>query len=387
LTLDGSKLYVADTENHAIRQIDLEAQSVITVAGTGEQGFNRTDSGLGPDMALNSPWDVVAHEGKVYIAMAGPHQLWAYDTESGAVGPYAGSGREDLVDGRLMESAMNQPSGIDTDGLVLYFADPEASAVRTADLNPDGEVRTIVGMGLFEFGDVDGTGDEVRLQHALGVTVADDGFLYVADTYNNKIKRIDPMTRESVTFVGTGDEGLADGESAQFYEPGGIDYANGKLYVADTNNHVIRVVDVESQSVSTVEFPNADRLLAPAPDAALEPSFVEGEGDIVVTLPPETVQAGEGTLVIDVTMPEGYKLNDLAPLPDLPLEIPVTFVAGQTELTLDLAVYWCEGVNQSLCFVDRAKMVVPLSVVPEYDNHSIRFIRELVPPVIEDTLG
>ncbi len=410
LTLDGSKLYVADTENHAIRQIDLEAQSVITVAGTGEQGFNRTDSGLGPDMALSSPWDVVAHDGKVYIAMAGPHQLWVYDTESGEVGPYAGSGREDLIDGSLMESAMNQPSGIDTDGLVLYFADPEASAIRTADLNPDGEVHTIVGMGLFEFGDVDGTGDEVRLQHALGVTVADDGYLYVADTYNNKIKRIDPMTRESVTYAGTGDEGLADGENAQFYEPGGIDYANGKLYIADTNNHAIRVVDMESQTVSTVEFTNADRLLAPAPDAALEPSFVEGEGDVVVSLPPETVQAGDGTLVIDVTMPEGYKLNNLAPftaiwpddahvqipaesreirivLPDLPLEIPVTFVEGQTELALDLAVYWCEGVNQTLCFVDRAKLVMPLSVVPAYDNHTARFTRELVPPVILDTLG
>ncbi|RPJ00319.1 MAG: hypothetical protein EHM39_05045, partial [Chloroflexi bacterium] len=248
------------------------------------------------------------------------------------------------------------------------------------------------------------------LQHALGVTVADDGYLYVADTYNNKIKRIDPMTRESVTYVGSGDEGLADGENAQFYEPGGIDYANGKLYIADTNNHAIRVVDMESQTVSTVEFPNADRLLAPAPGASLEPTIVEGEGDVVVTLPPETVQAGEGKLVIDVTMPEGYKLNDLAPftaiwpeneavqipeesreirivLPDLPLEIPVTFVEGQTELQLELAVYWCEGVNQTLCFVDRAKLVMPLSVVPEFDNHVATFTRDLVPPVVQDTLG
>jgi DNA-binding beta-propeller fold protein YncE len=409
LTLIGNTLYVADTENHAIRQINLDSQTVITVAGTGKQTFNYSDSGPGPDMDLNSPWDLTAHDGMIYIAMAGQHQLWVYDTASGEIGPYAGSGREALTDGKLLAAGMNQPSGIDTDGTVLYFADPEASAIRTADLTPDGEVKTIVGVGLFDFGDVDGTGDKVRLQHALGVTVADDGYLYVADTYNNKIKRIDPTTRESVTFLGTGEAGFADGSAPLFYEPGGIDYAGGKLYIADTNNNAIRVADVATGVVTTVEFPNAEVLMADAALPGLDSPFGPAENP-TVRLAPQTVAAGEGTILIAANMPEGYKLNDLAPFtaiwpddpvaqipadwrdirivyPDLPLEVPVTFAPGQTELKLDLTVYWCEAVNQTLCFVDRSELILPLTVLPTGDTHNVTFERDLVPPTIEDTLG
>jgi thiol-disulfide isomerase/thioredoxin len=416
LTLDGNVLYVADTENHAIRAVDLDARTVTTVAGTGTQGLNRDQSGPGPETELSSPWDVVAYDGKVYIAMAGPHQLWVYDIANGIVGPYAGTGQEALTDGKLRESAMNQPSGIDTDGTVLYFADPEASAIRTADLDPNGEVKTIVGTGLFDFGDEDGVGDKVKLQHALGVTVADDGYLYVADTYNNKIKRIDPTTRESVTFLGTGEEGFADGDAPLFYEPGGIDYADGKLYIADTNNHAIRVADVATKTVTTVEFPNVDRLLVPSESgdtaagaSGLEQTFGSGLGSEVIAVPPQTVAAGAGTIQINVTMPEGYKLNTLAPFtaiwpddpvvqipeesrdlrivaPDLPLEVPVTFVEGQTELTADLTIYWCEAVNESLCFVDRVQFSVPVSVSADSDTHVVVLERDLIPPTVGDTL-
>jgi thiol-disulfide isomerase/thioredoxin len=406
LTLDGNKLYVADTENHALRVVDLDSRTVSTAAGTGQQGYNYDTGGPGPETDLNSPWDVVAVDGKVYIAMAGQHQLWVYDIASGEVAPYAGSGQEGLDDGKLKAATMSQPSGIDSDGSILYFADPESSAIRTADLNPDGSVKTVVGTGLFDFGDVDGTGDEVRLQHALGVTVADDGYLYVADTYNSKIKRIDPATRESVTYLGTGDEGLVDGSDPQFFEPGGIDYANGKLYIADTNNNVIRVVDMASKTVSTVEFPNVDRLMQPTTPETASSSTAQG----IVPLAPQMVNPGEGKIIINVTMPDGYKLNDAAPFtaiwpddpiaqipadsreirivhPELPLEVPVTFAAGQTELTLNLTVYWCESVNESLCFVDRSELVMPLSVVPGEDLHTITFDRALVPPVVQDTLG
>lgn len=405
LTLDGNMLYVADTENHTIRAVDLDNQTVTTVAGTGEQGFNYDQSGPGTEIDLSSPWDLVAHEGKVYIAMAGPHQLWAYDIASGEVGPYAGSGREALTDGKLREAGMNQPSGIDTDGEVLYFADPEASAIRTADLNPDGEVKTIVGTGLFDFGDVDGIGDEVRLQHPLGVTVADDGYLYIADTYNNKIKRVDPETRESTSYVGTGEEGFADGDTPLFYEPGGIDYADGKLYIADTNNHAIRVVDMASHTVSTVEFPNVELLNSAQ---AITPSSGLGAfGSEVITLPPQTVGAGDGTIVVNVTMPEGYKFNGLAPftaiwpenavaqipadsrdirivLPEMPLEVPVTFSEGQTDLSVDLTVYWCEAINETLCFVDRAQLVIPLTVTADNETKGITMEYALVPPAVEE---
>ncbi|MEB2287150.1 MAG: redoxin domain-containing protein [Anaerolineae bacterium] len=412
LALDGDTLYVADTENHALRAVNLAVRTVTTVAGTGAQGFERDASGPGTEIALSSPWDVTVHAGKVYIAMAGPHQLWVYDSASGDVGPYAGTGREALLDGPLRQAAMNQPSGIDTDGTVLYFADPEASAIRTADLDPAGEVRTIVGTGLFDFGDMDGVGDAVRLQHALGVTVAEDGLLYVADTYNNKIKRLDPATRESVTFLGTGAPGFADGSAPLFYEPGGLDYADGKLYIADTNNHAIRVANLATGVVSTVTFPNVERLSG-AGAVSIAPGGLSGgafAAEDALLLAPQTVATGPGTLRISVTMPDGYKLNGQAPftaifpddpvaqvpaesrdtriiLPELPLEVPVTFAPGQTDLALDLTVYWCEAINETLCFVDRATLIVPLTVLPAGDAHQATFERELVPPVVPNTLG
>src|SRR5205823_4687190 len=108
--------------------------------------------------------------------------------------------------------------------------------------------KTIVGQGLFKFGDVDGVGDQVRLQHALGV-VYHDGKLFVADTYNSKIKVIDPQRRTCTTFVGRPGGWMTD---APFNEPGGISYASGRLYVADTNGHRIRVVDVKTKEIKTL---------------------------------------------------------------------------------------------------------------------------------------
>ena len=196
LAIDGDTLYLADTNNHAIRQINLTEGSVETLVGTGEQARNYPPiGGTAPDVALSSPWDVVLNDGILYIAMAGPHQLWRIDLATGETVAYAGNARENIIDGSLDEAQLAQPSGIATDGNILYFVDAETSSVRTASLKPDGEVTTIVGTGLFDFGDVDGVGDDVLLQHVLGVTVGADGILYIADTYNNKIKTIDPVTR------------------------------------------------------------------------------------------------------------------------------------------------------------------------------------------------
>jgi hypothetical protein len=160
---------------------------------------------------------------------------------------------------------------------------------------------------------------------------------------------------------------------------------------------------------STVEPPTAEPLASPSENAVPTTAFSSAV-DGIVALAPQTVNAGEGTILIDVTMPDGYKLNDVAPFtaiwpddpvaqipaesrtirvvePDLPLKVPVTFAPGQTELMLNLTVYWCEGVNRNLCFVDRSKLVMPLSVVPGNENHSVTFKRKLVPPVVQDTLG
>lgn len=251
LALDGEMLYVADSENHAIRAVDLRQRRVTTLAGTGEQARGFDVIGPGPRTPLSSPWDVVVSGGHLYIAMAGTHQLWRLDLASGEVRPYAGSGREDIADDQLAGSALAQPMGLATDGRRLYFADSESSAIRWAALPPGDRVETIVGTGLFDSGDKDGVGDAVRLQHAQGIVWAADG-LYVADTYNNKIKRVNPATRQSTTLLGDGTAGYRDGDVPLFDEPGGVSVSGDKLYVADTNNHAIRVADLATGRVATL---------------------------------------------------------------------------------------------------------------------------------------
>ena len=157
---------------------------------------------------------------------------------------------------RPLENAeLAQPSGIVNDGEKLYFTDSETSAIRSADIKRTGHVTSIVGTDLFTFGDVDGTGENVRLQHPIGIDLH-DGDLFIADTYNHKIKKIYPNTRGAAAFLGTGEAGHKDGPSSQvqFHEPGGLSIADGKLYIADTNNNAIRVADLDTLAVTTLEL-------------------------------------------------------------------------------------------------------------------------------------
>src|SRR4030095_7547052 len=252
MDLDGDLLYAADTENHLIRKIDLKARTVATIAGTGRQSTEYFKEGPALTIGLNSPWDLQLVGRTLYIAMAGPHQIWKLDLDKDYVSTFAGSGREARLDGQLLQAGFAQPSGITTDGKSLFIADSESNIIRAIDLKT-GRVNTLVGGDLFEFGDVDANGDDVRLQHPLGVYSLGDKVL-IADTYNHKIKELDPQHQQVKTLFGTGKPGQVDGPSPSFYEPGGLSVANGKLYVADTNNHAIRVVDLKARETKTLRI-------------------------------------------------------------------------------------------------------------------------------------
>jgi YVTN family beta-propeller protein len=172
--------------------------------------------------------------------MAGTHQLWRMDLASREVRPFVGSGRENIDDGPNPRATLAQPSGLTTDGKRLFFADSESSAVRVSDFDPNGYTQTLIGEGLFEFGDRDGKALQARLQHCLGVAYH-NGKVYIADTYNNKIKTLDLATNEVTTSVGSGDP-------SELYEPGGLSVwegqAGSRLYIADTNNHSLQYADI-----------------------------------------------------------------------------------------------------------------------------------------------
>lgn len=271
MSLVADTLYIADSENHTLRALDTGKRTVRTIAGTGQIGRFGAAGGAALSTPLNSPWDLAWTGNRLYIAMAGYHQLWVYDP-AGTVAPFAGTGREELADGRLWSpsvlkarvlddlrgyASLAQPTGIVADGERLYFTCSEAQAVRSVSTGGENNVSTFVGTGLFDFGDKDGRGDAVRLQHPFGLAFH-EGRLLVADTYNSKIKRLDPATREAASWLGNGERGLVDGPGAdaRFNEPEGLSVAGNRLYIADTNNHAIRVVDLTDPAgnVSTLEL-------------------------------------------------------------------------------------------------------------------------------------
>jgi sugar lactone lactonase YvrE len=235
---DGSVLYVADAGNHSIRAVNLDSGDVTTVAGNGRQ--LRTRAEMEQRSALSSPWDVAIHNGTMYIAMAGIHQVWSMDMETRLLAVHAGTGAEDIRDGPNSEALLAQPMGIVAANDVLYYADAESSAIRASDFSAGGSTRTIIGTGLFDFGDVDGIGDEARMQHQQGISAAPDGRLLVADSYNDSLKWVDPVTRSAKTWI----KGLN--------EPSGVACGQHDAYVADTNAH--RIVRVNYTSGELTEL-------------------------------------------------------------------------------------------------------------------------------------
>jgi DNA-binding beta-propeller fold protein YncE len=255
LALSGDTLFIADRGTHSIRAADLVERRVRTIAGTGEQGAWGGEGGAARETPLVSPWGLAVWKGLLFVGMAGVHQIWMIDPGRGLAWPYAGTGAEARVDGAIAEAAFAQPSGLALAGDTLYVADAEGNIVRRVDLPPANTVTTLAGGNLFDFGDVDGTGDAVRLQHPIGIAAGGDR-VYLADTYNHRIKVLDPLAKTVRALAGTGKAGSADGrlDRAQFDEPGGLALAGRTLYVADTNNHAIRAIDLDAGVVTTLRL-------------------------------------------------------------------------------------------------------------------------------------
>ncbi len=243
----GDMLYVADRGNHLLRAVDLETDRVETLAGTGMRGWNPsfrpgTPARPARETALASPWDLAVLGGEIWIAVAGSHQLWSYDPRRATVACRVGSGREDIEDGPAAFAALAQPSGLASDGRRLVLADAETSSVRLFD-PALGRVTTLIGTGLFDFGDTTGEFSSTRLQHPLGVAW-DGERIWVADTYNGAVKILDSARRTSTRVL----DGLE--------EPGGIALdPKGGVWITETNRHRILRHDPGSGETSVHLFP------------------------------------------------------------------------------------------------------------------------------------
>ncbi|MGI5376807.1 thioredoxin-like domain-containing protein [Streptomyces sp. CA-251387] len=312
--LDATSVVVADTVNHALRRLDLATGEVTTLAGTGKQWWQGSPtSGPAREIDLSSPWDVALFGGRVWIAMAGVHQLWAYDPADGTVAVTAGTTNEGLVDGPAPEAWFAQPSGLAATPERLWLADSETSALRWVGI--DGTVHTAVGTGLFDFGHRDGAAEQALLQHPLGVTALPDGSVAVSDTYNHALRRYDPATGEVTTLA------------MDLREPSDAVLVGDDIVVVESARHrltrlrlpeeAVRVEAVahRTQRAATEVAPGKLRLdvifQAPA-GQKLDTRYGPSTRLLVSATPPELLRTGEGagtdlsrTLELDSSVPEG----------------------------------------------------------------------------------
>ncbi|UTM46438.1 NHL domain-containing thioredoxin family protein [Glutamicibacter mysorens] len=289
----GYDVVVADTVNHRLRSVNLATGQVGTLAGNGVQRLLDSENArqevqlteLGTDalnISLSSPWDVLYHpSGKIIIAMAGTHQIFAFDPRTSAVSVFAGTGLEGLADGAPDQAWFAQSSGLALDGENVWIADSETSALRWIEVE-DGQaqsVHTAVGTGLFDFGFRDGDAEAARLQHPLGVAVLPDHSIAIADSYNGAVRRFDPATKTVSTLA----KGLK--EPADVLVDSSVD-GDPVLLVVETNTHqLVRI---------------------PIPAEAL----VVDEGASQTQRPKTRVQAGKHEILVRFAAPKGQKLDD-----------------------------------------------------------------------------
>jgi thiol-disulfide isomerase/thioredoxin len=307
----GVDLIIADSVNHQIKGIRFSDGSIHVLVGTGEQLRERTGRGPALEQALSTPWDLAWFDGRVVIAMAGTHQLWAWtpaDTiEGGTVEVLAGTTNEGLRDGPVRDAWFAQPSGLATsaDGTRLWVADSETSALRSLHCGDDGQlvVESHVGTGLFDFGHRDGDAAQALLQHPLGVAVLPDGSVAVSDTYNGAIRRYDPASGQVTTVA----QGLAEPSDAVVETD--ADTGETRLLVVESAAHRLTRVALP-EDAQRVDGParRTQRPATPLPSGAveLEVTFVPPTGQKlddrwgdptmldVSSSPPELLVAGGG---------------------------------------------------------------------------------------------
>ena len=276
---------VADTAAHRLAGLALDSGAVTTLAGDGHQWFDGDGTAR-----LSSPWDVAWWQDRVWIAMAGVHQLWTYDPLTGDVAVAGGTANEGLLDGPLDQAWFAQTSGFAVAGERLWLADSETSSLRYVE---DGGVHTVVGTGLFDFGFRDGPAEQALLQHPLGVAVLPDGSVAVADTYNGAVRR------------------FADGElttiASDLSEPSGLHVEEGDLVVVESNAHRLTRIPLDARVAAddfshTTQRPvtevvatlRLDVPFTPPPGQKVDDRFGPASQLLVTATPPALLRAGEG---------------------------------------------------------------------------------------------
>jgi hypothetical protein len=242
LALRGEFLFIADRGNHSVRRVRLESGEVETVLGNGEQGRVRPRNSEATATPIGSPSDLAVVADKLYVVSSSQNQIWELDLAKDRVDVFAGNGKLGIQDGLSLDSSFAQPSGITTSGLQLLITDAASSAIRLVRLI-DGRVSTLVGNGLYEYGDSPGARETARLQNPLDVAMDPRGIAFIADSFNGKIKALS-LKSGAVRALNI---------NYPLLEPGGLSIAAGALWIANTNAHEIVRIDLSSGIGKRVE--------------------------------------------------------------------------------------------------------------------------------------
>ncbi len=357
---DGS-IVVADAVNHALRRVDLTTCSVTTLAGTGRQWRpGEPTDGPALEMSLSTPWDVAWYDGDVVIAMAGTHQLWAL--RDGVIRVLAGTTGEGLRDGEALSAYLAQPSGLAVGPDRLWFVDAETSALRWFRA---GEIGTVVGSGLFDFGHRDGPGTDpdvpALLQHPLGVTVLPDGSVAVCDTYNGAVRRYDPAT-DAVTTLMT-----------DLAEPSGAVVDGGHLLVVESAAH--RVTRLQLPNEALVVDGAAQRTQRPVQDVAPGPVVLR------VVFEPPTGQHlderfGPSTRLVVSASPPELLAGGVGCAGPLQRDLELTAGAGVLHVAATAASCDDEGEHPA-CHITQQDWGLPIRVVDGGPTELVLVLRGL----------
>ncbi len=252
------KIFIADSGNHRIRRVDAVSGIIITFVGDGTAGFSG-DNGAPTSAQLSSPSDVAVDiVGTLFLADTDNHRIRRVNAFTGLITTYAGDGTAGFSgDGGAATGAqLNRPTGVAVDGLGgLFLAD--RSNLRIRRINASGVITTVAGDGTFGFSGDGGAATSAQLSFTTGVAVDASGNLFLADTDNDRIRRVDAASGVITTFSGDGTAGFSgdDGAatSAQLNRPAGVAVdASGDLFLADTDNDRIRRVDDATGVITTV---------------------------------------------------------------------------------------------------------------------------------------
>lgn len=252
-------VFVADSFNNRIRRVDARTGVITTVAGMGYQGFSG-DGGLALEAKLNSPGGVALDSrGNILIADTFNHRIRIVDHRTGIISTLVGSGIQGSAgdDGLAIRAQLSEPTGISVDlAGNLLIADTANHRVRLVE-KATGMISTLAGTGTPGFSRDGGTGTAAQLNGPTAVATDGHGRVLIADTFNDRVRRLDTRTGTITTIAGTGAQGFGgDGDfasKAELMQPSELAVdAKGNILIADTFNNRIRQIDHMSGIITTV---------------------------------------------------------------------------------------------------------------------------------------